>query len=102
MLFVKVLADAVSDDYSFMCLLVLFATLFVLLQLTVIALSRFAVTPVNGISMDPFIKDGDLIIKRRLLHGNEKSLRVGDIITFERDGVKCIKRVVGVGVSSLS
>lgn len=100
---VKILAGIVSDDYAYLCLLVEFAVLFVLLQLIAIALSRFSLTSVKGKSMAPFIDHGDLVIRQRLLRDcDKKLLRVGDIITFERDGVKCIKRVVGVGVSSLS
>jgi signal peptidase len=50
-------------------------------------------TIVNGVSMDPALKPGDLVVIRDV---DEDSIRVGDIIQFRRSGAFILHRVVEV------
>lgn len=64
--------------------------------LAIIIIRSFIVTPirVNGDSMDPTLKDGEIMILNKIGY-NINGLKRFDIVVVEYNGDKLIKRVVG-------
>ena len=72
----------------------IFLSLFVLIAVTIILFQTvFGIMVVNGSSMEPTLQDGYKVIYNRLSKDAER----GSLIIFEKvDGIKCVKRVIGI------
>lgn len=71
-----------------------------LLKLAVVALAAwallgwvFGLTVMKGEDMYPRLRDGDLLLYYRL----QKEYRIGDVVTFARDGTRHTARIVAQG-----
>ena len=73
---------------------VLVCLLAVLILLPLSAVFGFTLGHVEGHSMSPQTKDGAAILVRRV---DPRSLRVGDIVAFRRDGQLILHRIIGRG-----
>lgn len=62
--------------------------------ITVVLIRTFIATPVrvNGISMKPYLQEGDVLILNKL----DKSYKRFDIVVINIDDTKIIKRVIGL------
>lgn len=65
-----------------------------LIIITVVIIRTFIATPVrvNGISMKPNLKEGDVLILNKL----DKSYKRFDVVVINIDNTKIIKRVIGL------
>ena len=70
---------------------------FVIIIICVLSVKQFIVTPiqVNGDSMDPTLKDGDLMLLNRLSY-NFGSINRFDIVVVDKEDSYIIKRVIGL------
>ncbi len=64
----------------------------VILLLLLSSFLFFGVARVNGDSMQPTLNDGNYVVYSRWT----KNIEIGDIILFERDGIRYVKRIHGL------
>jgi signal peptidase I, bacterial type len=67
---------------------------YAIIIIVVILIRTFIATPVrvNGVSMKPYLKEGDVLILNKL----DKSYKRFDIVVINVDNTKIIKRVIGL------
>lgn len=72
---------------------------YILVIIVVILIRVYIVTPVkvSGISMEPTLRNGDILFLYKL----DKSYQYGDIVVIKHDGEELIKRIIGTPLDNV-
>ena len=89
-----------KNDNVWSILKVVFITVIITSLTYISVMNLFGLVIVSGDSMMPTYDDGDVLLCDRKF--SEESLEYGDVIIYRYNGVKCVKRVIGLPGDTIS